>query len=139
MKFLAYTKSLVPNCEDSAEFLEYASKMEECELFSIDDLRTVEQNSKFWPMLADISKQVVWMGQKHDTVTWKYIIIAAHTSQTFVHGIGGSLVVIPSSTRRLNKKRFSELIEQIYSFGDSEGVTWGEPALKAYETYREMG
>jgi len=135
MKFKVISNALVAACEDSAQFI--ALVVDECELFGLDDLRTMEQNKKMWPMLKDISDQVVWMGQKHDTLTWKYIIIAAHTSQVFVHGLGGSLVVIPSSTRRLSKKRFSELIEQIYSFGDEQEVKWSEPALRAYSEYRE--
>lgn len=137
MKFKETNNALYAGCQESAQFIELVSVMEECELFSIDSIRTHEQNAKMWPMLGDISRQVVWMGQKHDTDTWKHIITAAHKAQTFVHGIGGSLVVIPCSTRRLSKKAFSELIEQIYSFGAEQEVKWSEPALAAYEQYRE--
>ncbi len=121
--------------EEAAQYLSLVHGV--VELFGLDDIRTVEQNAKMWPMLQDISKQVTWMGVKHDTETWKVIITAAHNSQTFVQGIGGSLVVMPCSTRRLSKKRFSDLIEQIYSFGAEQDVKWSEPALKAYELYRE--
>ena len=137
MNFKPINGTLIANDEDSAQFLAAVSQMGECELFAIEDIRTLEQNAKMWPMLSDISKQVVWMGQKHDTNTWKHIITAAHKAQTFVHGIGGSLVVIPCSTRRLSKKAFSELIEQIYAFGDEQEVKWSEPALAAYNHYRE--
>ena len=58
-------------------------------------------------------------------------------AQVFVQGIGGTLVVIPARTSRMNKKEFSELIEAIYSFGSGEDVRWSEPALAAYELYRE--
>jgi len=36
-----------------------------------DEPRTSAQNSKLWPMLTDISKHVVWMGQKHNEITWR--------------------------------------------------------------------
>lgn len=135
MKFKAINNTLIAACEEAAEYLSLVCG--EVELFGLDNIRTVEQNAKMWPMLQDISKQVTWMGAKHDTETWKVIITAAHNSQTFVQGIGGSLVVMPCSTRRLSKKRFSELIEQIYAFGAEQDVKWSEPALKAYEQYRE--
>ncbi len=135
MIFKNINGTLIAGCQQAHEFLQVC--LDDVELFSTENVRTLEQNKKMWPMLADISKQVVWMGQKHDTETWKVIISAAHKAQTFVHGIGGSLVVMPTSTRRLGKKKFSELIEQIYSFGAEQDVRWGEPALAAYEEYRE--
>ena len=137
MNFKPINRTLIANSEEAAQYLEAVGQMGEVELFGIEDLRTVEQNAKMWPMLGDISKQVTWMGQKHDTKVWKVIITAAHNDQTFVHGIGGTLVVIPCSTRRLSKKAFSELIEQIYAFGAEQEVKWSEPALAAYEQYRE--
>ena len=87
--------------------------------------------------MTDISKQVTWLGAKHDPETWKVIIVSAWRSQVFVQGIGGTLVVIPPKTSRLSKKSFSELIESIYSFGSGESVKWSDPALQAYSDYRE--
>ena len=88
-------------------------------------------------MLTDISHQVVWFESKHDTETWKHIITAAWRNQVFLHGIGGGMVAIPTSTSKLNKSEFAELIEAIYVFGSEKDVEWSEPALKAYESYRE--
>jgi hypothetical protein len=135
MKFKNIGGTLIANCEHSAEFLSVC--LDEVELFSADGLRTLAQNKKMWPMLTDISKHVVLVGVKHKPDIWKHIITAAWKSQVFVHGISGTLVVIPASTSKMNKKEFSELIEQMYAYGSDEGVPWSEPSLKAYAMYRE--
>jgi|TARA_R110002124_G_scaffold258111_2_gene423866 hypothetical protein len=135
MIFKNINGTLIAGCQQAHEFLQVC--LDEVELFSLDGIRTMAQNKKMWPMLSDISKQVTWLGAKHDPETWKHIITAAWKAQVFVQGIGGTLVVIPARTSRMNKKEFSELIEAIYSFGSGEDVRWGEPALAAYEEYRE--
>ena len=42
-----------------------------------------------------------------------------------------------SSTSRMNKAQFSELIELIYNYGAEHGVQWSEKAKSDYEQYRE--
>ena len=135
MRFKVINGTLIAGDEEAAELLSFAQ--DEIELFSIEDMRTLEQNAKMWPMLTDISKQVTWMGAKHTPTVWKVIIIAAWRGQTFVNGIGGTIVAIPVSSKRLGKKAFSELIEAIYAFGAEQNVKWSEPALAAYQEYRE--
>ena len=137
MLFQPINGTLITRDQDAVEYMELIADMEEVELFSVESIRTLKQNKKMWPLLTDISKQVTWLGAKHDPETWKVIIVSAWRSQVFVQGIGGTLVVIPPKTSRLSKKSFSELIESIYSFGSGEGVKWSDPALQAYSDYRE--
>lgn len=137
MKFKVISNALVAACEDSSQFIALVTDIGECELFSNETIRTIAQNSKLWPMLTDISKQVELFEAKHTPVVWKHIISAAWKAQYFVRGIGGTLVVIPVATSKLSKKAFSELIECIYAYGSDEGVEWSEPALRAYSEYRE--
>ena len=128
--------TLITRDQGAVEYMDLIVGMDEVELFSADNMRTLKQNKKMWPLLTDIAKQVTWMNAKHDPETWKVIIVSAWRSQVFVQGIGGTLVVIPPKTSRLSKKSFSELLECIYSFGSGESVRWSEPALQAYEEYR---
>jgi len=137
MKFKNINGALIAGCEQSAEFIEAIAGLNIVELFSADGIRTILQNKKMWPMLQDISKQVEWFQQKHNPETWKHIITAAWRNQVFLNGIGGGLVAIPVSTSKLKKKEFAELIEAIYSFGSDHSVRWSEPALRAYQQYRE--
>jgi len=137
MKFKSINGTLIAACEDSSDYIRLVTDMGECELFSMDSIRTIAQNKKLWPMLSDISKQVTWMGAKHSAETWKHIITAAWKAQVFVQGIGGTLVVIPAKTSRLSKKAFTELIMCIQVFGDEQEVKWSDPSLAAFAEYKE--
>jgi len=99
--------------------------------------RSTSQNSKMWPMLTDLSKQVVWYGKQYDPDGWKDIITGSFKNLDFVPNTESTgFVVVGMSTSKMDKPEFSNLIEFIYAFGASQGVDWSEPALKAYEQYR---
>ena len=100
--------------------------------------RSLNQNQKLWPMLADVSRQVSWYGETLQPEDWKHVFTAALRKQKAVPGIDGGFVVLGQSTSQMNKQQFSELIEVIYAFGAEQNVTWSEPALKCYESYREV-
>lgn len=98
--------------------------------------RTTSQNSKMWPMLADLAKHVEWYGKRYDADGWKDIITGSFKNLDFVPNTEGSgFVVVGMSTSAMGKAEFSDLIEFIYSFGASQEVPWSEPALAAYEQY----
>ena len=88
--------------------------------------RTLEQNSKLWPMLGDVSKQVEWYGQYLSDEEWKDVFTAALKRQKVVPGIDGGFVVCGQRTSKMGKKEFSELIELIYAFGTERNVKWSE-------------
>jgi hypothetical protein len=92
--------------------------------------RSTEQNRKMWPMLSDISKQVIWHGQKLKSEEWKDVMTAALKRQKLVPGLDGGLVVIGGHTSRMSKSDFSELIEALYAFGTEKAVVWSEPSEK---------
>lgn len=89
--------------------------------------RTVEQNSKLWAMLGDISHQVEWYGQMLTSWDWKDIFTSALKKSKVVPGIDGGFVVCGLHTSRMSKEDLSELIELIYAFGSEHGVNWTEP------------
>ena len=99
--------------------------------------RSNDQNSLLWALLADVSEQVVWHGQKINPEGWKHILSAAWKQQTTYPGIGGGIVMFGQSTSKLSKKNFSDLIEVIYWFGAEQGVRWSAPSMAIFETYRE--
>ena len=109
---------------------------------SIGEQRTSEQNKKLWPMLADVAIQCRMMidgkMQQANGDDWKNVFIAAlDGEQRIAKGINGGMVFLRSSSRKLTKRQFSDLIELIYAYGAEHGVFWSEPSLKAYEQYRE--
>ena len=99
--------------------------------------RTKDQNAKLWPMLADISAQVDWHGQKLSAQDWKHVFTASLQKQKAVPGIDGGFVVLGVSTSSMTKKLFCDLVELIYAFGAEQGVSWSEPEKPAEELWRE--
>jgi hypothetical protein len=109
----------------------------EASLFVGDPRRTLDQNSKLWPMLGDIAEQVEWYGTKLKDYEWKDVFTAALKRHRVVPGIDGGFVVLGMRTSRMSKKDLSELIELIYAFGSEHNVVWSEPAKKVIEEHRK--
>ena len=91
-----------------------------------DATRSLEQNSKMWPMLGDISKQVLWDGERMTDEEWKDWFTAALKKQRMVRGMEGGIVFVGRSTSNMGKKDFSELIELMYAFGAQNNVRWSD-------------
>lgn len=100
--------------------------------------RTVDQNRLLWAVLTDVSRQVEWHGQRLTKENWKDIFTAALKRQQVVPGIDGGFVVLGTSTSRMSKQEFSELIELIYAFGAEHGVEWSEPAQRTFSENRRV-
>jgi hypothetical protein len=99
--------------------------------------RSLSQNAKLWPTLTDVSKQVDWYGEKLSPEDWKHVFTAGLTKQRAVPGIDGGFVVLGTSTSKMDKATFSNLLELIHAFGAEHQVQWSDPAIKAFEQYRE--
>lgn len=94
--------------------------------------RTLLQNAKLWSMLADIARQVEWpvngVMQLLDAEDWKALMTAACRQEIrMAAGIGGGVVMLGVSTRRMTVAEMGDLIEFMYSFGAEKGVEWREP------------
>ena len=90
--------------------------------------RTLDQNAKLWPMLADVSDQVEWYGRRLTQEDWKHVFTASLRRLDVVPNLDGTgFVALGQSTSRMSKREFSDLIELIYSFGAEKGVRWSEP------------
>lgn len=84
--------------------------------------RTLDQNSLLWPLLTELSNQVDWYGQKLTKEEWKDVMTAGLKRSKIVPGIDGGFVVVGTSTSKMDKKTFSELIELIHAFGAQHDV-----------------
>jgi hypothetical protein len=91
--------------------------------------RTLDQNARLWAMLGDVSKQVLWHGQKLTAEDFKCMFTASLRRQRAVPNIeGDGFVVLGDSTRRMTIRELSDLMELIAAFGAERGVRWSEPA-----------
>jgi len=93
--------------------------------------RSLSQNRKMWPLLHDLSLQVVWYGEKYDEDDWKDMITAlvAKTKkqeQRTAPGIGGGVVMFGERTSKMRVGQMVDVIEAIYWFGTEQGVKFSE-------------
>jgi len=93
--------------------------------------RTLDQNSKLWAMLSDVSRSHP-QGRKATPERWKYIFMQSlgHAMQ-FEFDLDGQPFAIGHSTSNLKKADFADLIEFIYEYGSRNGVVWTEPQERA--------
>lgn len=75
--------------------------------------RNLEQNAALWARLGEIAERVVWHGQRLDAAEWKDVFTAALKRQKVVPGIEGGFVVLGSSTSRMSKAEFGDLLTLI--------------------------
>jgi hypothetical protein len=88
--------------------------------------RSVEQNSRLWAMLGEVSKSVDWYGQKLSPEDWKHIFTASLKKTRAVPGIDGGFVVLGLSTSKMTKGEMSELMELIEAFASERGLVLKE-------------
>lgn len=89
--------------------------------------RSIEQNSRLWSLLTDVSKQVDWYGRKLSPEEWKHVFTAALKKQDVVPGIDGGFVVMALSTSKMTKGEMTELQDLIEAFGAQQGVRFAAP------------
>ena len=86
--------------------------------------RSLEQNSRLWAMLTDISEQVEWYGRKLTPDDWKNVFTASLKKQDVVPGLDGGFVVLGASTSKMTKAEMSDLQTLMEAFGVEKGVTF---------------
>lgn len=100
--------------------------------FKKHDARSIEQNSRMWAMLTDISSQVDWYGEKHTPDEWKDILTAGLRSYRVVPGLNPETrVPLGMRTSSMTRKEMGDLLELIASFGAEHGVKFMDEELVA--------
>lgn len=93
--------------------------------------RTIDQNSRMWALLSDVSRQVQWpVDGKLQTLApedWKDIFTAAlFKGQRVAQGTEGGFVMLGCRTSRMSVGDMIDLQTLIEAFGAEHGVQWGE-------------
>ena len=89
--------------------------------------RSLEQNSKLWACLTDVSNQLNWHGRKLSPESWKCVFSASLKAQDVVPNIDGTgFVVMAQSTSNMTIKEMVDLIELIHAFGAQNNVVFRE-------------
>lgn len=89
--------------------------------------RTLQANAAMWALLADISRQVEWYGEKLTPENWKDLFTACLKKQRSVVGIEGGFVVLGSRTSRMSKEEMSDLLELMHAFAAERDVKLSAP------------
>lgn len=106
-----------------------------------EDKRSLAQNRMMWAVLNDIAKQVNWNGEQLTAEEWKHLITANLHGQKCFKGIGGGLVFMGLSTRKMNKKEFADVVTCAEQFGAENDVIFSNDALEAIrlaEQYKDQ-
>jgi hypothetical protein len=89
--------------------------------------RSLDQNSRMWALLADISQQVEWYGKRLTPEDWKHVFSASLRKLTVVPNLDGTgFVALGLSTSRMSKRELGDLMTLIEAFGAERGVEWSE-------------
>jgi len=107
--------------------------------------KTRDQEAKYHCMFADVAKCCEFMGAKHDSETWKRLLVDAFARAKAAMGepLQGQGGIVPNldgtgfvqlgiQTRKLRKKEASDFVEFLYSWGAHQGVQWSEPVPAGY-------
>ena len=89
--------------------------------------RSDAQNRRLWAMLADISAQVDWYGQKLTSEEWEDVFSASLKRTKVVPGLDGGFVVCGQSTSKMTKAEMCEMQELMEAFGAEKGVRFRAP------------
>jgi hypothetical protein len=100
--------------------------------------RSLDQNAHLWAVLTDVARQVEWHGQRLTKENWKDIFTAALKRQQVVPGLDGGFVVLGTSTSRMSKREFSDLLELVFAFGAERGVEWSKQAQDVFGEQRRV-
>lgn len=91
--------------------------------------RSQEQNQLMWSVLTDLSRQVMWHGQKLTKDEYKDLLTAGLKKQRAIPGIDGGFVVLGSSTSKMTKQEMTDLITLAHAFGDEREVKWSPTSI----------
>jgi hypothetical protein len=95
--------------------------------------RSTDQNSLLWSILTDLSRQVIWHGQKLTKEEYKDLLTAGLKKQKAVPGIDGGFVMIGASTSNMTKEEMSDLIALAHAFGDEREVKWSPTSTGSFD------
>lgn len=83
-------------------------------------------------LCGEVSRQATLHGAKMSKDDWRHIFVASlRRDQKTVAGIDGGLILLGGSSRELSRKETGDMIELIYSYGASHGVTFSENPREA--------
>ena len=102
----------------------------------MNELNSWEQKKRFHAMVRDITRAIpTYCGMAMDEEDWKRLLIGAAHGQHIVpnplNPAAAFMVMNKKRVRGMEKPDMSELIEQMFAFGNERGVEWKDPEWQA--------
>ena len=98
-----------------------------------DPKRTLPQNSRFWAMLTDVSRQFEHCGRKYEPDQWKTLFLSAFGREMqFAPSLDGrGFVPLGQSSSDLSVAEMGDLMTFMEAWGAENGIVWSEPKDRA--------
>ena len=139
-RFVLRTEDIVSNCLKKIWELFRTGQLFEV-VIRIFDEKSREQEEKYHAMIGDISRQMLYHGEKLDAESWKRLLVEAFVqvmremaqaenkpdpfsgqARLLMSLDGQRVVQLGVQTRRFRKDIASEFIEYLYAYGTENGV-----------------
>lgn len=96
--------------------------------------RNLDQNSRMWAMLTDVSRQCQLSGRRWTPDQWKCVFLVALGRETqFIPSLDGKFIPYGQSSSDLSVSEMSELIESMFAYGAENAVAWSDPTIRELE------
>ena len=94
-----------------------------------DPKRTLPQNSRFWAMLTDVSRQYEHCGRKYEPDQWKALFLSAlGREMQFAPSLDGrGFVPLGQSSSDLSVAEMADLITFMLAWGVENDIEWSDP------------
>ena len=98
-----------------------------------DPRRTLPQNSRFWAMLTDVSRQYEHCGRKYEPDQWKVLFLSAlGREMQFAPSLDGKgFVPLGQSSSDLSIAEMGDLMTFMEAWGAENNIEWSEPKDRA--------
>ena len=94
--------------------------------------RTLDQNAKLWPMIADCQAQIPDMrAMDAEDIKLRFMDALGEEMRYLPRLDGRGYFPVGHRSSQLSKSQFAALIELIYAHGAQHGVQWSEPMERA--------
>ena len=94
-----------------------------------DPKRTLPQNSRFWAMLTDVSRQYEHCGRKYEPDQWKVLFLSSlGREMQFAPSLDGrGFVPLGQSSSDLSVAEMADLITFMLAWGAENDIEWSDP------------
>ncbi len=92
------------------------------------ETRSSAQNKLMWQRLEEVSRSVLWDGERMTGEEWKDWFTAALRQQRMVRGMNGGVVFLGQRTSKMTIPEMTEMLDLISAFGAQQGVAFKDEA-----------